>query len=142
MKSQVQHELMQLVNGSTKGKTKLASMIKRMQDQDQQNDAKQSLNNSIIIENNKASDDSITKTASNISLSTKNDKFSSLVCPQPFNSRPIKKTFSMQHPVSYLSVNLINKGSSKEHINNVGLLKHSISFTAKQENAPKGKIIY
>ena len=141
MKNQVQNELMQLVNGSTKGKSKLASMIKRMQDQDQSID----LNGEICTRQSShsiAENDATSKITSNASLTTKNDKFSSLVCPQPFNSRPIKKTFSMQHPVSYLSVNLINKGSSKEYINNVGLLKHSISFTAKQENAPKGKIIF
>ena len=162
---------MQLVNGGTKGKSKLASMIKRMQDKDGDptTDCKEDLNSetiakeickNAITEAKRLCDSFCFKTAP--TLNTKDmsnsfsygstcmsvsDKFSTLVCPQPFQARPIKKTYSMQHPVSYLSVNLNNKNSnsSKEQpcvTNNVNLLKHTISFTGKQENTLKGKIIY
>ena len=148
MKSQVQMELMQLVNGSTKGKSKLASMIKRMQNNDEnrisETSAKDSvtMNQPLINENKKTTDPFCFKTdylkdiKPSVHINEKNltlsDKFSTLVCPQPFNlqiSRPLKKAFSMQQPIPTINSKIKPNPIEQPIISNsLNKPKHSNSF--------------
>jgi hypothetical protein len=175
MKSQVQLELMQLVKGSTKGKSKLASMIKRIQDHGDDSivDNKLETDNESVknsehcskapppappLPPNRQSTDSISlksftqelnSSFHNISSvieksSLVNEKFNSLICPQPFHSpkpRAIKKTFSLQQQQQ--QTNVCKNKSGKESTSNSCFngLKHSMSFNTKNESSSsKGNV--